>query len=33
MFGLAAEDLKPNALAVQDPDYPFVVGARVRRDR
>lgn len=30
LFGLAAEDLVPSALAVQDPDVPLVVCARVR---
>lgn len=30
LFGLATEDLEPAALAVEDDDYPLVVGACVR---
>lgn len=30
LFGLAAEDLSDEVLAVQDPDFPLVVGACVR---
>ena len=30
LFGLAAEDLAPQALTAQDDDYPLVVGALVR---
>jgi SAM-dependent methyltransferase len=30
LFGLAAEDLLPAALAVEDADYPLIVGACVR---
>ena len=29
LFGLAAEDLAPSALAVRDVDYPLIVGACV----
>ena len=33
LFGLAAEDLTPTALAFQDLDYPVVIGACVRPQR